>query len=143
MKNNDLIRQDSLDDPFWNDFLFPFYDNGISKHSSPLKTDIMEKDGKYILEVDVPGYKKDNLRLDLSNGYLTIIAERKDKSDSCDCSSCKCVRKERYYGKYTRSFYVGDIKEEDVKAKLEDGTLTITFPKNNSRLDSNSKIAID
>ena len=90
-----------------------------------MKTDIYEKDNKYILEIDIPGEKKENIKINYENGYLTIIAEKNTLSSD----PSKYVRRERLYGEIKRSFYIGLKKETELKAKYIDGILTITFPK--------------
>lgn len=114
------------------------------KHAKNLmKTDVREMDGSYELDVDLPGFKKDEVHVDLKNGYLTISAEKgldKDESDK----KGKYIRQERYAGACSRSFYVGDaVEPEDVSAKFEDGILTISVPKNvKKQLPKNSAISI-
>jgi len=93
-----------------------------------MKTDVKETDGGYELAVDLPGFKKDEIKLELENGYLTISAakavENKDEQNG------KVLRQERYAGTMSRSFYVGEhVTEEDVKAKYEDGVLCLSVPK--------------
>ncbi len=90
-----------------------------------MKTDIYEKDNKYILEIDLPGIKKDNIKINYENGYLTISAEKNVLSSSPNTY----VRRERFYGEIKRSFYIGIKKETDLKAKYSEGILTISFPK--------------
>ena len=94
-----------------------------------MKTDIKEFDDKYEVEIDLPGFKKDELHLELNEGYLTISAEKgleKDEKDKND----KYIRRERYAGSMSRSFYVGEnMKEEDIHAKYENGILTLDVPK--------------
>ena len=94
-----------------------------------MKTDVREMDGSYELDVDLPGFKKDEVHVDLKNGYLTISAEKgldKDESDK----KGKYIRQERYAGACSRSFYVGeDVEPQDVKAKYENGVLKLFVPK--------------
>ena len=90
-----------------------------------MKTDIYEKDNKYILEIDIPGIKKENIKINYENGYLTITAEKNVLSSSPNTY----VRRERFYGEIKRSFYIGIKNETDLKAKYTDGILIITFPK--------------
>ena len=90
-----------------------------------MKTDIYEKDNKYILEIDLPGIKKDNIKVFYENGYLTISAEK--NALSSDPSTY--IRRERFYGEIKRSFYIGIKNESDLKAKYSEGLLIITFPK--------------
>ena len=115
------------------------------KHAKNLmKTDVREMDGSYELDIDLPGFKKDEVHVDLKNGYLTISAEKgldKDESDK----KGKYIRQERYAGACSRSFYVGDqVKAEDLSAKFEDGILRVSLPKQvKKELPRNSTIAIE
>ena len=109
-----------------------------------MKTDVKEKDDKYEVDVDLPGFKKDELHLDLNNGYLTISAEKGLDKDEEDKKG-KYIRKERYVGSMSRSFYVGEgITEEDIKAKYENGILKLTIPKKDQKaVDDKKYIAIE
>ena len=100
------------------------------KHAQNLmKTDVREKDNAYELDVDLPGFKKDEITVDLKDGYLTIGASKgldKDQSDE----NGKYIRRERYAGVCSRSFYVGEnIRPEEIGAKYEDGILRLSVPK--------------
>lgn len=105
-----------------------FDDNFLNKKEKNLmKTDIKEKKDKYVIEMDLPGFEKENIKLELNNGYLTIKGKQENKIDE---EEEKYVHKERFYGECTRSFYVGDnIKEEDIQAEFKNGTLKIDIPK--------------
>ena len=100
------------------------------KHAAGLmKTDIRDKDGNYELDIDLPGFKKDEISLTLDNGYLVVGARKMLNEEEKDDKG-KLLRQERYTGAMQRSFYVGEgIDENDVKAKFEDGVLRLTFPK--------------
>ena len=100
------------------------------KHASGLmKTDVHENEGNYELDIDLPGFKKDEITLTLDNGYLVVGAAKSVNEDEKD-SRGELLRQERFSGAMQRSFYVGDaIQETDVKAKFEDGVLRLTFPK--------------
>ena len=94
-----------------------------------MKTDLKEHDEGYELSVDLPGFKKEQIDLQLQNGYLTITASKGLEEEGQDKKG-KIVHQERYTGSMTRSFYVGDhVTEENVKAKFEDGVLSLEFPK--------------
>ena len=113
-------RRNSFDlfDDFFEDDFFPKYEKNL------MKTDIREKKDKYIIDVDLPGYDKKNINLSLHNGYLNIAAKGDNGEDE------KFVRRERYVGEWSRSFYVGDdIKEEDIHAEFNNGILKIFIPK--------------
>ena len=106
-------------------FRDPFFNESESKL---MKTDIKEKKDKYLIDIDLPGYDKDNIKIEIQDGYLTIHASINKEND--DEEKGKYVRKERYVGECSRSFYVGEnIKEEDIKAKFKNGTLTLESPK--------------
>ena len=94
-----------------------------------MKTDITEKDGYYTLDMELPGCKKEDIHLELKDGYLNVSAARNAKKEEKDAKG-SLVRQERYSGTFSRSFYVGDkLSEEDIKAGYENGELKITFPK--------------
>ncbi len=130
----------------WMDFSFPDIDKALyGKHAkNEMKTDVRETEDGYELDIDLPGFKKDEVTAQLDNGYLTIQAskgldkEQKDKKG-------KYIRKERYAGSMSRSFYVGDaITEEDVHAKYEDGILKLSVPKKEAKAVEQTKhIAIE
>ena len=100
------------------------------KHAARvMKTDLKEHDDGYELLVDLPGFKKDQIELQLQNGYLTITASKNLEEDGEDKKG-KLVHQERYAGSMSRSFYIGEnVEESDVKAKFEDGVLKLDFPK--------------
>ena len=109
-----------------------------------MKTDIRAHDNGYELDIDLPGFKKDEISIDLDNGYLTISAAKGLDKDEQDKKG-KYIRKERYAGAMQRSFYVGDaVTEEDVKAKFEDGILRLSIPKKDAKaVETKKTIAIE
>ena len=139
-----IFGENLFDD--WMDFSFPDIDKALyGKHAkNEMKTDVRETEDGYELDIDLPGFKKDEVTAQLDNGYLTIQAskgldkEQKDKKG-------KYIRKERYAGSMSRSFYVGDaITEEDVHAKFEDGILKLSVPKKEAKAVEQTKhIAIE
>ena len=100
------------------------------KHArNMMKTDVRELDGSYELDIDLPGFKKDEISVDLKNGYLTIGATKGVDKDEKDKNG-KYIRRERYAGVCSRSFYVGNVvRPEDISAKYEDGILKLSVPK--------------
>ena len=142
------IFGENLFDEFFNDdFMnFPVWGGRSSlygKHAKNLmKTDVRETDGSYELDVDLPGFKKDELTVDLKDGYLTIAAAKGLDKDEQDKKG-KYIRQERYAGAMSRSFYVGDVEPDQVSAKYEDGILKISLPKQAKKeLPRTSTIAI-
>jgi HSP20 family molecular chaperone IbpA len=125
---------------------FPDIDRKLyGKHAANvMKTDVHEHDNGYEVDIDLPGFKKDEINLSLENGYLTVNAakgldkEEKDKKG-------KLIRQERYAGSMTRSFYVGDaVTEQEIKAKFENGVLQLNIPKKDAeKIPEKKLIAIE
>ena len=98
-----------------------------------MKTDVREKEDGYEIDMDLPGFKKDQVELTLENGYLTVTANKGFDKDEKDKQG-RMIRQERYAGSMQRSFYVGqNMTEEDVKARFEDGVLHLNLPKKDAR----------
>ena len=124
---------------------FPFYDFDKSmkntekklygkKASRIMKTDIKEKKDSYELEVDLPGFTKDEINASIEDGYLTISAAKGLDKDEKEKETGRYIRRERYSGACERSFYVGaDVKQEDIKAHFEHGMLTLFVPKKEAK----------
>ena len=129
---------DLFDDMFGMD---PFF---VSRDSKLMKTDIKEKGDKYIIDIDLPGYDKENIDLEIEDGYLKVTAKIDKNVDESDEDE-KYIHKERFYGECSRSFYIGkNIKEEDIKASFKKGILTLTIPKEEQKkLEEKKKIQID
>ena len=114
-----------------------YFDNAFdqlfgNEGSKMMNCDIYEKDNTYHVEMDLPGYEKENISLEINDGYLMISAKTSQNKDEKE--EGKYVRKERFVGECSRSFYVGDnIKEEDIKAAFKNGTLKIEVPKKEER----------
>ncbi len=105
-----------------------FFDNFLSvPEESNMKCDIYEKEGAYHIEMDIPGFKKEDISVECDKGYLTITAEKSSSTDESEDK--KYIRRERSYGKYKREFYLGDVDADGVKANFENGILKITVPK--------------
>ena len=149
-----LFDNDWMDFPFERDFWGkknPLYGKNANR---VMKTDIREHDTGYELDVDLPGFKKDEINVELENGYLTISAAKGLDKDEQDKKG-KYIRRERYAGKYIRreryagamqrSFYVGDeVTQEDIKAKFEDGILRLSIPKKDAQaVETKKTIAIE
>ena len=122
------IFGENLFDDFMEDaFKSPIFGK---REKNLMKTDIRENDNGYELDMDLPGFKKDEITVNLRDGYVTISAERGMERNEKDEKTGKFVRQEHYSGSCQRSFYVGEgVKQEDMKARFEDGILHLEFPK--------------
>lgn len=141
---------------FFDDFFdFPFFDDrDVQKAERKLyghrgknlmKTDVQESDTGYVLEMDLPGFKKEDIQVSLNDGYLTIRAEKGTEQDQ-DNQDNRYIRRERYTGVCERSFYVGDyLTEKDIHGEFKHGVLKLTIPKQNAKpaVEEKKYIAIE
>lgn len=138
------LFDDFMDDAFERNFFGgrnPLY----GKHSKNLmKTDVKETETGYELDIDLPGFKKDEISAHLEDGYLTVSVAKGVDKDEKD-NEGRYIRRERYSGSMTRSFYVGNaVTEEDIKAKYEDGILSLSIPKKDPKaVEAKKYIAIE
>ena len=142
-----VLFGENLFDELFDDAFRPMWDMDralYGKHArAVMKTDVRETDSGYELDIDLPGFKKDEVKLDLKDGYLTISAAKGLDRDEKDKQG-RYIRQERYAGQCSRSFYVGDhVEAKDVSAKFEDGILKIPLPKMAQQLPVNHTIAIE
>ena len=143
-----VLFGENLFDELIDDAFRPMWDMDralYGKHArAVMKTDVRETDSGYELDIDLPGFKKDEVKLDLKDGYLTISAAKGLDRDEKDKQG-RYIRQERYAGQCSRSFYVGDsIQPTDVHAKFEDGILKLTLPKAaQEKLPEHNTIAIE
>ena len=141
------IFGENLFDDFFDDFARPA--RNAVRFNTPanniMRTDIKESEDGFELDIDLPGYKKENVKAELKDGYLKIIAESRQDNDEKD-ENWKYIRRERYYGTCSRSFYVGDeVTQEDIKARFEDGILKVSVPKKEAKpaIEESKYIAIE
>ena len=134
-----LFDDDWMNFPFDRDF-WGTRSALYGKHAkNMMKTDVRETDTSYEVDIDLPGFKKEEISAQLENGYLTVSASKGLDKDEKDKEG-KYIRQERYAGAMSRSFYVGDeVKQEDVKAKYEDGILKLTIPKKDAKPEVETK----
>ena len=143
-----IFRDNLFDDMFDFDFdkefnrmMRPLY----GKHAqNMMKTDVRETDNSYELDIDLPGFKKDEIKVELDNGYLSISAAKGLDKDE-EKKDGKYIRRERYAGAMNRTFYVGDnLTQQDIQAKFEDGIMKISVPKKDvQQIEQNKYIAIE
>ncbi|MBT1166402.1 Hsp20/alpha crystallin family protein [Bifidobacterium simiarum] len=152
---NDMMFSDLFDDPFFGDWRGTrnagqdmTNGQGLMTMNSMMSTDVRDMGDKYDVDIDMPGFKKDDIKIELNNGYLTVTGYKNSATqtgaDTADPDAAnnggqasgagaedgKWLRRERYSGACSRSFYVGDeLKESDIHAKYENGTLCLTLPK--------------
>lgn len=135
-----IFRRNLFDDLFDDFFGFPVFDdktiqkaqrNLYGHHAmNMMKTDIREHDDHYEVDIELPGFKKEELSLELKDGYLVISASTKVNKDEKEDKTGKFVRRERYAGSMSRSYYVGEgVNQEDIHAKYESGVLKLSIPK--------------
>lgn len=122
---------------YLNDY-FDLFDRNYYKEKEYMKTDIYELDNKYIIETDLPGIKKENIKINYNNGYLIIKATKKILSSTQNTY----IRRERFYGEIRRSFYIGIKKENDIKATYKEGILQISFPKEDYQQKETKNITV-
>ena len=133
-----------MDDVF-DDFFGVPMPHAHATTTSSMKADITENDKSYLIEMDLPGYTKDDVQAELKDGYMTITAEKNNQNEEKNKDG-KVIRRERFQGVCRRSFYVGDaVTEKDIKAKFKDGVLMLEVPKKEKEPEVETKkyIAIE
>lgn len=153
MKNNnkfDMVPQGrehyrplGIFDPFFDDFFdMPMFDrHEMHKMNNIMKTDVKESEKDYTLEIELPGIDKRDVNIDLRDGYLTISAKREHKQDDQDKKG-NYIRRERSFGNFSRSFYIGDVDKKDIEASLDGGILKIVLPKQEKKDEGSNRIEI-
>ena len=144
---NDTMFSDLFDDPFFEGWRNMDRAAACDPNMSAgmMSTDVRETDKGYMVDIDMPGFKKDDISLDLQNGYLTVSAHRNSSHEDKDDNG-RWLRRDRYAGSCSRSFYVGeDVKESDIHASYRNGTLCIQVPKMQAQpqVESKHQIAIE
>ena len=122
-------------------FKDPFFTRPFENSSTQImKTDIHEKNGNYMIEMELPGYVKEDIKADLKDGYLTITASKNETKEEKDAKG-NCIRKERYTGTCNRSFYVGEqVTQDDIHASFKDGILSLQVPKDIPKVEDSPKL---
>lgn len=144
---NDTMFSDLFDDPFFEGWRNMDRAAACDPNMSAgmMSTDVRETDKGYTVDIDMPGFKKDDISLDLQNGYLTVSAHRNSSHEDKDDNG-RWLRRERYAGSCSRSFYVGeDVKDSDIHANYKDGTLCLEMPKPEAQqqVETKHQIAIE
>lgn len=141
---NNRLFDEMMDFPFGRDF---FGDSGRMLNdyrTGVMKTDVKEADGVYEVDMELPGYKKEDVSARLDKGYLTVTAVKNEENNENDGNG-KYIRRERYCGQCSRTFYVGEnVRQEDIHAKFEDGILKLTVPKTQpAKIEEQKYISIE
>ena len=144
---NDTMFSDLFDDPFFEGWRNMDRAAACDPNMSAgmMSTDVRETDKGHMVDIDMPGFKKDDISLDLQNGYLTVSAHRNSSHEDKDDNG-RWLRRERYAGSCSRSFYVGeDVKDSDIHASYKDGTLCLETPKPEAQqqVETKHQIAIE
>jgi len=144
--NNDLTVKDQerefgFFNPFFDDFFASPFKREFKELSRAMKTDIKENEKAYEMQVEMPGFDKNDIKMHVDNGYLTISAEKSENNDEKDKNG-NFIKRERRYGSCSRSFYIGDVDEKTIDAKLEQGILTVNVPKETKQIDAKKYIEI-
>ena len=144
---NDTMFSNLFDDPFFEGWRNMDRAAACDPNMSAgmMSTDVRETDKGYMVDIDMPGFKKDDISLDLQNGYLTVSAHRNSSHEDKDDNG-RWLRRERYAGSCSRSFYVGeDVKDSDIHASYKDGTLCLEMPKPKAQqqVETKHQIAIE
>lgn len=136
-RNNEVTMRDPFDSLFE-----PFFDNFFSLDNTALsmKTDITERENDYLFEIEMAGANKDNIEITLDEGYMKVTAKSNTETEKKEHGY---LRKERTYGSRSRTFYVGDIAEEDISAKYDNGVLQITVAKTQPKQSQTKRININ
>lgn len=144
---NDTMFSDLFDDPFFEGWRNMDRAAACDPNMSAgmMSTDVRKTDKGYMVDIDMPGFEKDDISLDLQNGYLTVSAHRNSSHEDKDDNG-RWLRRERYAGSCSRSFYVGeDVKDSDIHASYKDGTLCLETPKPEAQqqVETKHQIAIE
>lgn len=129
MKNYLTRRNNDIFEDAFNSLFRPFY---VEEEATLMKTDIRETDDAYLMDVEMAGFDKKDIALKFESGYLTVSAKKNEKSDGVNY-----IRRERAYS-CSRSYYLGDVKEKEIKAKYQNGVLEVTVPKEKPEVTTHS-----
>lgn len=140
--NTNLVCSKNYVDPFFRAFFAEDDINSSEFGSLAMKTDIKEIGPNYVFEIDVPGIKKENIELSLDEGYLTVSVKADTTIDEEKRKEDRYLRRERFSGSASRTYYVGDVAEDKINAAFADGVLTITFPKEEFRKVTAHRISV-
>jgi len=138
---NGIIKRNTNELGFMDDFFDDFFGRPSIRNGNVMRTDIRQVESGYQLDIDVPGFGKDEIRITLENGYLTVEAKKEETNEK---KEIHFLRRERFLGSAARSFFVGeDIAEKDIKASYDKGILTLSIPKQGTNVKEKRFISIE
>ena len=139
-----IFSENLFDDFFGRDFEKNFFGKGLyGSQNQLMKTDVKENENGYMIDIDLPGFNKEDVNVELKDGYLTVTASQSKNNDE-QKEDGRYIRKERYMGSCTRSFYVGNVKPEQVSGRFEKGVLSLNIPKEAPQIEGNPhRVAIE
>lgn len=143
MKNQIQTYRDPFFDSFWNALIPEMREYERKGPSLAMRTDIKETEDAYELDVELPGFKKDEIDLSFKDGYLTISVAKTAEEQNDETSKTRYLSRERFYGQASRRYYIGEVDRDSIKAKFADGVLTLSFPKETAKKAVDEKIAIE
>jgi HSP20 family protein len=118
----------------------------FKEETNLMKTDVKEEENSYVFDIDIPGFEKEDIKLSLEDGYLSVEARKEEvKEDASDEKNPKLnyISRERYYGSYSRTYYVGEVQEDNISANYKNGILTINIPKQIEKVETKKYISIE
>jgi len=139
VKNNQLEKREDFFNQIFDNFFKEDFFAPLTNVSSGFRVDLKEVDDSYLIEADLPGIKKEDISLQYANNYLTIVAKRHDSQET---NQDNYLRRERRYGEFQRSFYIGNVEENKIDAEFKDGVLTIILPKKDKTVQTANSIPI-
>ena len=134
-----LITKNHYDAPSLLDEFFSPYPFGKSYQNGFMRTDISKRKGNYVFDIDIPGYQKDDIKVQLNDGYLTVWVGSDKNTKSCDSQDCEWLHQERFNGEYSRSFYVGCSNDAKANATYHNGVLTVVIPEEDTTYKDSTK----
>jgi HSP20 family protein len=134
-RRNDIWDMRNFFEDFFNDTVF----HGLTPAVQPIRADVRETDKEFIIEAEIPGVSKEDIKLDLRDDNLTISVERNEQINE---EKDNYIRRERRYGSYSRSFYLDNVEHDSISARYNDGVLTVTLPKSREASSKNRRIDI-
>jgi HSP20 family protein len=139
VKNNQLEKREDFFSQIFDNFFKEDFFAPLTNVGNGFRVDLKEVDDSYLIEADLPGIKKEDIALQYANNYLTIVAKRHDSQDT---NQDNYLRRERRYGEFQRSFYIGNVQEDKADAEFKDGVLTINLPKKDKTVQTANSIPI-